>query len=117
MRPAMFAAIALGLLVACGEPSGKVDPVSVQWMDWPAEVNAGQPFRTRLVVWGVCALNPRFHSGTHVDQSAASFQPYYWVGRDPLFCSALPEATLLVAALATAGTAPRLAGAQSHTYQ
>ncbi len=38
MRPAMFAAIVLGLLVACDGPNGNVDPVSVQWMDWPAEV-------------------------------------------------------------------------------
>ncbi len=117
MRPAMFAAIALGLLVACDEPSGKVDPVSVQWMDWPAEVNAGQPFRTRLVVWGVCALNPRFHSGTYADQSAVTFEPYYVVDRDPIFCADLREATLLVVALDTAGTAPGLAGPASRTYE
>src|SRR5258705_9446413 len=117
MRPEMFAAIALGLLVACDEPSGKVDPVSVQWMDWPAEVNAGQPFRTRLVVWGVCALNPRFHSGTYADQSAVTFEPYYVVDRDPIFCADLREATLLVVALDTAGTAPGLAGAASPPIQ
>ncbi len=117
MRPAMFAAIALGLLVACDEPNGKVDPVSVQWMDWPAEVNAGQSFRTRLVVWGVCATNPRFYSGTHADQSAVTFEPYYVVDNDQILCANLREATLLVAALDTAGTAPGLAAPSSRTYE
>ncbi len=116
MRP-MFAAIALGLAVACDEPNGKVDPVSVQWMDWPAEVNAGQSFRTRLVVWGVCAINPRFHSGTHADQSAVTFEPYYVVDNDQIFCAGLREATLLVSALDTAGTAPGLAAPASRSYE
>ena len=72
MRPAVFAISCLGLLAACGEPNATIDPVTVQWMDWPAEVNAGQPFRTRLVVWGVCALNPQFRAGASADQSVAT---------------------------------------------
>src|SRR5882762_5363596 len=62
MRPAAFATLCLCLLAAC-EPNAKIDQVTVQWMDWPAEVNAGQPFRTRLVVWNVCAINPQFRPG------------------------------------------------------
>jgi len=117
MRPTMFAAIAVGLLLACNGPNGNVDPVSVQWMDWPAEVNAGQPFRTRLVVWGVCAINLRFRPGAHADQSAVTFEPYYMIDNDHIFCADLREATLLVAALDTAGTAPGLAGPSSRTYE
>jgi len=118
MRPAMFAAIALGLLLACDGPNGKVDPVSVQWMDWPAEVNAGQPFRTRLVVWGVCAINPRFQPGAHADQSAVTFAPYYLVDNDQILCANLREVTLLqVGAIDTAGTAPGLAAPASRTYE
>jgi hypothetical protein len=113
----MFAAIALGLLLACDGPNGKVDPVSVQWMDWPAEVNAGQPFRTRLVVWGVCAINPRFHPGTHADQSAVTFEPYYLVDNDQILCANLREVTLLVGAIDTAATAPGLAAPASRTYE
>jgi hypothetical protein len=114
----MFAAIALGLLLACDGPNGKVDPVSVQWMDWPAEVNAGQPFRTRLVVWGVCAINPRFRPGAHADQSAVTFAPYYLVDNDQIFCANLREVTLLqVGAIDTAGTAPGLAAPASRTYE
>jgi len=118
MRPAMFTAIALGLLLACDGPNGKVDPVSVQWMDWPAEVNAGQPFRTRLVVWGVCAINPRFQPGAHADQSAVTFAPYYLVDNDQILCANLREVTLLqVGAIDTAGTAPGLAAPASRTYE
>jgi len=118
MRLAMFAAITLGLLLACDGPNGKVDPVSVQWMDWPAEVNAGQPFRTRLVVWGVCAINPRFRPGAHADQSAVTFAPYYLVDNDQIFCANLREVTLLqVGAIDTAGTAPGLAAPASRTYE
>src|SRR5882762_7284974 len=118
MRPAMFAAIALGLLVACDEPSGKVDPVSVQWMDWPAEVNAGQPFRTRLVVWGVCALNPQFRSGARADQSAVTFEPYFLIGHDNIACLTERTPTLLaLIAIDTAGTAPGLAAPSARTYE
>lgn len=117
MRPAMSAVISLGLLLACDGPSGKVDPVSVQWMDWPAEVNAGESFRTRLVVWGVCAINPQFRPGTHADQSAVTFEPYWVVGNDHIFCADLREATLLVVALDTAATAPGLAAPSSRTYE
>src|SRR5882762_9733596 len=118
MRPAMFAAIALGLLVACDEPSGKVDPVSVQWMDWPAEVNAGQPFRTRLVVWGVCTLNPQFRSGARADQSAVTFEPYFLIGHDHIACLTERTPTLLaLIAIDTAGTAPGLSAPSARTYE
>lgn len=116
MRPAVFATMCLGLLAAC-EPDATIDPVTVQWMDWPAEVNAGQPFRTRLVVWGVCAVDPRFHPGVHADQSAVTFEPFFLVGNDQIFCANLREATLLVAALDTAGTAPGLTAPSSRTYE
>lgn len=118
MRPATFAAVSLGLLLACDGPKVNVDPVSVQWMDWPAEVNAGQPFRTRLVVWGVCALNPQFRAGASADQSAVTFEPYYVVAdKQQIFCAALRETTLLVIAVDTAGTAPGLAAQTSRTYE
>lgn len=117
MRPAVFAAISLGLLLACDGPDRKVDPVSVQWMDWPAEVNAGQPFRTRLVVWGVCAQDPQFRAGASADQSAVTFEPYYLVGNEQIFCTNLRDATLLVSAMDTAGTAPGLAAPAARTYE
>jgi hypothetical protein len=118
MRPTMFAAISLGLVLACGEPNDTVSPVTVQWMDWPAEVNAGQPFRTRLVVWNVCALNPQFRSGARADQSAVSFEPYFLIGHDHIAC--LTERTpslLALIAIDTAGTAPGLFAPSARTYE
>jgi hypothetical protein len=87
-------------------------------MDWPAEVNAGQPFRTRLVVWGVCAANPRFHPGASADLSAVTFAPFFVTDDQVIMCLAEPTiATLLVVGLDTAGTAPGLAAPASRTYE
>jgi len=114
----MFAAIALGVLLACGEPNDMVSPVTVQWMDWPAEVNAGQPFRARLVVWGVCALNPHFGAGVSADQSAVTFEPYFLIGHDHIACLTERTPTLLaLIAIDTAGTAPGLSAPSARTYE
>jgi hypothetical protein len=110
MRAAVFATLCLSLLAACGLDS-KIDPVTVQWMDWPAEVNAGQPFRTRLVVWNVCALDARFRAGVSADQSAVTFAPYFLVSNDKIEC------LLAVIAIDTAGTAPGLAAPSARTYE
>ncbi len=116
MRPAVFATSCLGLLAAC-EPSAKVDPVTVQWMDWPAEVKAGQPFRTRLVVWNVCALNPQFRAGASANQSAVTFAPYFLIDNHEIECLTERTQTLLVVlAIDTAGIAPGLAAASARTY-
>jgi len=113
----MFAAIALGLLVACDEPSGKVDPVSVQWMDWPAEVNAGQPFRTRLVVWGICAINPQFRPGASANQTAVTFAPYFTFENDHILCAGATGNAFVVTALDTAGIAPGLLAGSPRIYE
>src|SRR2546428_4449697 len=118
MRPAVFAAVSLAWLLACEGPKPEVSQVTVQWMDWPAEVNAGQPFRTRLVVWTVCALNPQFRAGAHADQSAVTFEPYYLIGHDQIACITLRSQTLLAAiAIDTAGNAPWLAASFPPTYK
>jgi len=117
MRHFAFATLCLSVLAAC-EPDGKINPVTVQWMDWPAEVNAGQPFRTRLVVWGVCALNPRFRAGASADQSAVTFAPYYLIEKDnDILCAGGASELLVVTAIDTAGTAPGLAATFARTYE
>src|SRR6266567_232281 len=106
MRLSAFVTSCLFLLAAC-ESSGKVTPVTVQWMDWPAEVDAGQQFRTRLVVSNICALDPRFHPGASVDQSAVTFAPYFVVDDQNIACVATAVAPLVsLGAIDTAGTAP-----------
>src|SRR3989454_6364149 len=116
MRQAQSLVFVLGLLAAC-EPNAKIEPVTVQWMDWPAEVNARQPFRTRLVVWGVCALNPRFRPGASADQSAVSFAPSFQVEDDRILCAGGTVDAFAVTAVDTAGTAPGLAASSARTYE
>src|SRR5687768_10240885 len=94
-------------------------PVNVQWMDWPAQVESGRPFRTRLVVWGVCAQNPRFRPGARADQSAVTFTPYFLAdeNRDIACLQERLTESLLITAIDTAGMAPGLAVDFPRTYE
>jgi len=116
MRSAVFAMLSLGLLGAC-ETNTKIDPVTVQWMDWPAEVNAGQPFRTRLVVWNVCAINPQFRSGASANDAAVTFAPSFISENDRIMCAQATGDFFAVAALDTAGIAPGLRAASPRSYE
>ena len=117
MRPTALVALSLGVLAACKTDDGPITPVTVQWMDWPAVIDAGQPFRTRIVVWGVCAMNPRFRDGVSADQSAVTFAPFFLIDPEPVFCVGARAAPLLVAAIDTAGTAPGLSAPSSRAYE
>jgi hypothetical protein len=87
-------------------------------MDWPAEVNANESFRTRMVVWGVCALNPRFRSGVSSNLEAVTFSPYFLVDDENIACAArATESRVIVSAIDTAGTAPGLPAQLSRTYE
>src|SRR6266705_160179 len=99
MRPVVFAAVSLVWLLACEGPKAEVSELTVQWMDWPAEVNAGQPFRTRLVVWTVCALNPQFRPGASANQTAVTFAPYFTFENDHIFCAGATGNAFVVTAL------------------
>ena len=116
MRLSTVIVMSLGLLAAC-DNSGKVTPVTVQWMEWPAEVNAGQPFRTRLVVWGVCAINPQFRPGVSADPAAVTFAPYFTFEDDHILCAQATGSFLTVATLDTAGIAPGLAATTTRSYE
>lgn len=119
MRPALSVVALLGLLVACDDdaPAGTVMPVTVIWMDWPAEVNAGTEFRTRIVVWGVCATEPRFHAGASADNHAVTFNPYFVVDPDPIYCLEGVAQPLVAYGVDTAGIAPGLAALNPRTYE
>ena len=108
MRPVAFAAL-LGL-VACSE-NVRFLPVSVQWMDWPAVVSAGDPFRTRLVVYQPCALIRGFEPAPSADASAVTFAPYFVADKEPAACitnMSVASEMLVTWAIDTAGTAPGL---------
>jgi hypothetical protein len=117
MRPISFALLCC--VVACG-PSGphtQIDAVTVGWMDWPAEVNAGQPFRTRMIVSAVCALNPRFYAGSSADFSAVTFAPYFKVDDDHIACFQGTTEILVSLSIDTAGTAPGLPAVTARSYE
>jgi hypothetical protein len=116
MRPVSLVLLLAGAL-AC-ENDATIIPITVQWMDWPAAAIAGMPFRTRLVVSGVCAVDPAFHAGARADESAVTFAPYYRAARDPwIACIDLRSIDLLVSAVDTAGTAPGLPADLPRTYE
>ena len=89
---------------------------AVQWMDWPAEVAAGQPFRTRMVVWGVCAVQPVFHAGPQANLAAVTFEPFFTF-ESPAYCALdLSSPSLVAIALDTAGIAPGLFATATRQY-
>lgn len=115
MRAVLFV-VCLGVVAAC-DSSDNVSPTTVVWMDWPAEVNANESFRTRLVTWGVCASNPRFFAGASANAEAVTFSPYYLIDDNPVYCLAATNETFLVVAIDTAGQAPGLPAIVSRTYE
>jgi hypothetical protein len=115
MRSASFVMLFAAAL-AC-EPDTHAIPVTVQWMDWPANVAAGTPFRTRLVVFGVCAMSPVFRPGATADMSAVTFAPYFLGETDGILCAASSSELLVVTAIDTAGMAPGLSAAFPRTYE
>ena len=119
MRPAMFVMLCIASIGACkSDSSDTVQPVTVQWMEWPAEVAAGQPFRTRLIVWGICAIDPRFQAGPSADESAVTFEPYFLVSGGGVQClDAQPVERLVAFSIDTAGMAPALSPDYPRAYE
>jgi hypothetical protein len=117
MRLASLAVFALASLAAC-EDTDNISPVTVEWMDWPAYVRAGEPFTVRMVVSYPCAASG-FREGPTADQSAVTFEPYFLEVRGDVICLARmhPAANLAIGALDTVGRAPGLAAAFSRTYE
>ena len=117
MRPAAYVALCLVSLGAC-EPDSQISPVTVEWMDWPADVAAGTPFVVRLVVFQPCAATG-FNPGPTADQSAVTFAPYFLELNPNVLCYRIMETALSIApgALDTVGTAPGLPATYSRTYE
>jgi hypothetical protein len=87
MRPAPFVCLTLAAVSACSERENRVVFAQVNWMEWPAEVLATQPFSVRLEGYGVgCNNVVRFDPGTTVDNSAVTFEPFFLVSGPPVFC-------------------------------
>ena len=115
MRLAAFA-----LLLGVGAcDSGRILPVSVLWMDWPAEVGADDPFRTRLVVWQPCALIRGFVPAPMADASGVTFAPYFVVDKQEVAClsGVVASEVFVTWAIDTAGMAPGLPADVARVYE
>ncbi len=67
------------LALSCGDDTHIV-PATVSWMEWPAEVVAGEPFKIRLVGFApFCGPNDGFVATPQVADSTVTFQPYFIV--------------------------------------
>src|SRR6185503_4797550 len=109
MRPVAFAALLV--LAACENEN--VLQTTVVWMDWPAEVQANDPFRTRLVVSQPCAIIRGFVPSATAEATTVTFAPYFLVDKDPVYCVDDRQLTSEFNVvgnfpLDTAGTAPGL---------
>jgi hypothetical protein len=108
MRSALFAAL-LGL-AAC-ESDMSIQTTQIVWMEWPAEVQTFDPFRTRLVVRQPCALIRGFEPAPAADAVSVTFAPYFLVDNQPIYCldgEAYTSDFTVNVPLDTAGTAPGL---------
>jgi hypothetical protein len=89
-------------------------PVEVNWMEWPAQVVAAQPFSVRLVLPlpPVCATIVALQAPATVDNSAVTFEPFVLVHNDPnTYCAvAQASATVLVAYAPARDTTVQVAG-------
>lgn len=100
----------LGGVAACG--SGlNVEPAIVQWMEWPAEVQAATPFDVRLLTPFPACHRFVFKPAVRAVDSVVTVEPYFLVERGDPVCppSALDVAPVPFLALDTVITAPGLA--------
>lgn len=108
MRSALFAALVA--LAAC-TPDNRILKTQIVWMEWPADVQTFDPFRTRLVVRQPCALIQGFEPSPAADAVSVTFAPYFLIDEHPIDCIAgqgyTSDFTVNVP-LDTAGTAPGL---------
>lgn len=108
-------------LVSCGSDV-TIAPVTLQWMEWPAEVLAAKPFPLRLIVIPVAVCQRRvFRAGISADQSAVTVAPYYLVEGAPTVCppiegTAGPFLPVPFFVLDTTTLAPGLATSAPRTF-
>lgn len=89
MRSVLFALLLSGL-TACGGtgPNTQTVPLDVNWMEWPAQVVAAQPFGVRLLVpEPSCALVVALGAPATIDNSAVTFEPFALVRNEPVVCA------------------------------
>jgi hypothetical protein len=87
MRPALFGCVSLAALVACSEPESDIIAAQINWMEWPAEVLASEPFSVRMIGYALsCREILHFDPGATIDASAVTLEPFFLVSRHPAPC-------------------------------
>ena len=87
MRLALCALLLAVPVAACSEPDSRIEPAEVGWMEWPAEVSVATPFSARLVGYSPsCAQVLKFVTTPGVDQSAVTFEPYFLITGQAVYC-------------------------------
>lgn len=107
-------------LAAC-DSNVSIAPVTLQWMEWPAQVSAGTRFPLRLIVLPAPVCQRKiFRPGVSADQSAVTVAPYYVVEGArtvcPLDFAAGPIAPVPFFVLDTLITAPGLPSTYDRTF-
>ena len=121
MMRVLYCVSLCAVLAACGSDVS-IAPVTLQWMEWPAEVVAAKPFPLRLIVIPVAVCQRRvFRAGISADQSAVTVAPYYLVEGAPTVCppvesAASPFLPVPFFVLDTTTLAPALATSAARTF-
>jgi hypothetical protein len=118
MRLAVFACTAIVALSAC-ESDLEVHPATIQWLEWPAEVLVGTPFKARSFLLPPVCFEHRFKPGLTLDQSAVTIAPYYLVKPGQPICPPTASASDLLPnpGLDTVLTLPALTVPNSRTFE
>lgn len=86
MRPAVFTSIAIALILACDSSDLEVQPATIQWLEWPAEVLVATPFEARMMLIPPVCFPYTFKPGMTRDESAVTFASYFLVQRTTPIC-------------------------------
>ena len=97
MRP-VLSALSLSVLAACTGPNTTTVPLDVNWMEWPAQVVAAQPFSVRLLVplQSFCTSVIDLRVPATIDNSAVTFAPFELVRGEPVYCPVAASASVPV---------------------
>lgn len=123
---ALYSIPVLAALTAC-DPDSDIEPVAVQWMDWPAEALVATPFQVHMVVIRPLCHPNVFRLRVDTDQSAVTFLPYFLVNHERAVCpipvDAIAHPDIMVDVIApdyaldTVITAPALDSTIARTFE
>ena len=86
-------AVLLGLTLAACQSDFVTIATTVQWLEWPQEVVAGQPFDVRVVVPPICAQHATLTDEPQVSDTAITFAPTWRYEHNPdIACTATAAA-------------------------